>query len=178
MKALEANPNETNQDYPYLEFNNTNLNLNVSEKLNIGLVLETDRNSNAHDDESMSHTLLKGVFSNQHNVISLDPYVTKENQCDIFQTLASYSDLNELANIISNLDLVITVDHLVAHMAGALNKRTILMLPCVPNWRWELTHRNTSPWYKSVIIFRQEIPGDWDSVIIKLKEQLQEKKYG
>jgi tetratricopeptide (TPR) repeat protein len=178
MKALEVNPNETNQDYPYLEFNNTNLNLNVSEKINIGLVLETDRNSNAHDDESMSHTLLKGVFSNQHNVISLDPYVTKENQCDIFQTLASYSDLNELANIVSNLDLVITVDHLVAHMAGALNKKTILMLPCVPNWRWELTHRNTSPWYKSVTMFRQEIPGDWESVIIKIKEQLEEIKYG
>jgi ADP-heptose:LPS heptosyltransferase len=111
-------------------------------------------------------------------VISLDPYITQDNQSGIFQSSASYSDLNELANIISNLDLVITVDHLVAHMAGALNKRTILMLPCVPNWRWELTHRNTSPWYKSVIILRQEIPGDWDSAILKLKEQLQEKKYG
>ena len=111
-------------------------------------------------------------------MISLDPYVHKDNQSGIFQTVASYSDLNELANIISHLDLVITVDHLVAHMAGALNKKTILMLPCVPNWRWELTHRTTSPWYKSVIMFRQEIPGDWKSVIIKLKEQLQEKKYG
>ena len=118
------------------------------------------------------------MFSDQHNVISLDPYVTQDNQSGIFQTLASYSDLNELANIISNLDLVITVDHLVAHMAGALNKKTILMLPCVPNWRWELTHRNTSPWYKSVMMFRQEIPGDWESVILKVKEQLQEKRYG
>ena len=72
-----------------------------------------------------------------------------------------------------NLDMVVTVDHIVAHIAGALNINTILMLPCVPNWRWEITHRHTSPWYKSVTIFRQETPGDWESVVKKVKDKLQ-----
>ena len=72
----------------------------------------------------------------------------------------------------SCLDLVITVNHVVAHLAGALNINTILMLPCVPNWRWEITHRNTTPWYKSVTIFRQETPGDWKSVVKKVEEKL------
>jgi ADP-heptose:LPS heptosyltransferase len=108
-------------------------------------------------------------------VVSIDTHTADDKESSIFQTQAKYSDLNELANIISNLDLVITVDHLVAHMAGALNIKAILLLSCVPNWRWELTHRNTSPWYKSVTIFRQEIPGDWNSVIKKVVRQLQEK---
>ncbi len=74
--------------------------------------------------------------------------------------------------MISNLDLVITVDHIVAHVAGALNINTILMLPCVPNWRWEITHRHTTPWYKSVTILRQETPGNWESVVKKVKEKI------
>jgi Tfp pilus assembly protein PilF len=175
MKVLEANPNEIKQDFPYLEFINADIDFSIENKLNIGVVLETDRNSNAHDEESIDVNLMEGVFTNKHNVVSLDTHTADDKESSIFQTQAKYSDLNELANIISNLDLVITVDHLVAHMAGALNIKAILLLSCVPNWRWELTHRNTSPWYKSVTIFRQEIPGDWNSVIKKVVRQLQEK---
>jgi len=51
------------------------------------------------------------------------------------------------------------------------------MLPCVPNWRWEITHRHTTPWYNSVTIYRQETPGNWESVANKVKEKLKENNH-
>ena len=95
----------------------------------------------------------------------------------IYNKIFDYTDLDELSGLIANLDLVVAVNHIVAHVAGALNVNTILMLPCVPNWRWEITHRHTSPWYKSVTIYRQETPGDWGSVVKKVKEKIQGKNY-
>ena len=149
----------------------------VKGKLNIGLVLETSRISNAHDDESIDTEIISNVFNVTHNIICLDEYIKKENLPSIFNKFFDYTNLDELSSLITNLDLVVTVDHIVAHTAGALNINTILMLPCVPNWRWEITHRHTTPWYKSVTIFRQETPGDWESVVKKVKEKIQWKNH-
>ena len=74
--------------------------------------------------------------------------------------------------------MVITVDHLVGHISGALNIDTILMLPCVPNWRWDMNHRNNSPWYESMHLFRQQIPDDWESIITNVTKYLESGKYG
>ena len=141
--------------------------------MNIGVVFETNRESSAHDDESIDEEIISGIFNNSHNVICLDEKITKENLPTFCNESFKYTDLDELSRFVSDLDLVVTVDHLVAHLAGALNINTILMLPCVPNWRWEITHRNTSPWYKSVTILRQETPGDWGSVVKKVKEKIE-----
>ena len=73
---------------------------------------------------------------------------------------------------------MLTVDHTVVHLAGALDINTILMLPCVPNWRWDMNHRNTSPWYKSLKIYRQQMPGDWSYVLNKVSKSLLEIKNG
>jgi len=66
--------------------------------------------------------------------------------------------------LIMNLDLVITVDTSVAHIAGALGKPVWVLLPFVADWRW-LQEQNDSPWYPSMKLFRQPVPGDWQSVI-------------
>lgn len=75
------------------------------------------------------------------------------------------------ASIILNMDLVITVDTMMAHLAGTLNVPTILLLPYLPDWRW-LLDRDDSVWYKSITILRQPAPGDWISVLENLNNKL------
>jgi len=74
------------------------------------------------------------------------------------------TDYAETAALIAGLDLVITVDTSVAHVAGALGRPAWVLLPHAPDWRW-LLHRNDTPWYSSLRLFRQPKPGDWRSVI-------------
>lgn len=78
----------------------------------------------------------------------------------------------ETARIVAGLDLVITVDSSVAHLAGAMGKPTWVLLPAIGcDWRW-MTGRTDTPWYPSVTLFRQETPGDWRPVIARLRERL------
>jgi len=70
----------------------------------------------------------------------------------------------DTAAVIQNLDLVITVDTSIAHLAGALGKPVFVMLPFVSDWRW-MRDRNDSPWYPTMRLFRQQTPGDWHSVM-------------
>ena len=81
-------------------------------------------------------------------------------------------DFGDTAAAIMQLDLVIAVDTAVAHLAGALGRPVWIPLPFSPGWRW-LLDRNDSPWYPSARLFRQSKPGDWESVVLELKFQLQ-----
>ena len=83
-------------------------------------------------------------------------------------------DFADMAALIASLDLVITVDTAVAHLAGALGKPTWVMLPApLPDWRW-LLGREDSPWYPGVMrLFRQERDGDWEPVIARLTDELE-----
>lgn len=80
-------------------------------------------------------------------------------------------DLSDTAALIANLDLVITVDTAVAHLAGALGKRVWLLLPFAPDWRWGL-ERTDCPWYRTMRLFRQHQTGDWPHVITTVIEKL------
>lgn len=75
--------------------------------------------------------------------------------------LASFDDT---AAVLSLCDAVVCVDTSVAHLAGALGRNTLVLLPFQPDWRWTLD-RPSGPWYPAVRLFRQPAPGDWASVI-------------
>jgi ADP-heptose:LPS heptosyltransferase len=78
----------------------------------------------------------------------------------------------DTAAVISNLDLVISVDTSIAHLAGALAKPVWVLLPFVPDWRW-LLDRDDNPWYPTAQLFRQRAPGDWSAVIDRVSVELQ-----
>jgi ADP-heptose:LPS heptosyltransferase len=84
---------------------------------------------------------------------------------------AELTDFTETAAIISCLDLVITVDTSVAHLAAALGRPTWILLPYVPDYRW-LLDRDDSPWYPSVRLFRQTETRDYASVLDRVRSEL------
>ncbi len=84
---------------------------------------------------------------------------------------AELKDFADTAAIVSNLDLVITVDTAVAHLAGAIGQKTWVLLPYVPDFRW-LLDRDESPWYPSIKLFRQEKVAQWPNVIQNVISEL------
>lgn len=83
----------------------------------------------------------------------------------------SFNDFGDTAAAIENLDLVICNDTSVAHLAAAMGKHCWILLPFVQNWRWH-TDISYSPWYKSVKLFKQNEPGNWDEVMERVYNQL------
>lgn len=82
-------------------------------------------------------------------------------------------DFTDTAAILQTLDLVITVDTSVAHLAGAIGVPVWVMLPTYVDWRW-MTERTDSPWYPSMRLFRQRELGEWGTVIEEVREALRE----
>jgi hypothetical protein len=82
------------------------------------------------------------------------------------------STFSDTALALQAMDLLITVDTAVAHLAGALGIPTLLLVTNIPDWRW-LMDRDDSPWYPTFHIYRQQTPGDWPEVIQRLVSDLQ-----
>ena len=80
-------------------------------------------------------------------------------------------DLSATAAAIVELDLVITIDTSIAHLAGALGRPFWLLLSYAPDWRW-LLDRDDTPWYPTARLFRQPAPGDWASVVREVRHEL------
>jgi hypothetical protein len=81
------------------------------------------------------------------------------------------SDFAMTAALVACLDLVVCVDTAVAHLAGALGKETWVLLPFVPDWRWQLERRD-SPWYPRMRLYRQHQRGDWAAPLQALRKDL------
>jgi tetratricopeptide (TPR) repeat protein len=95
-----------------------------------------------------------------------------ENEFGIINAGQAFTDFADTAGMIANLDLVISVDTSVVHLAGALGAPTWTLVAYTPDWRW-LLDREDSPWYPSIRIFRQKKNGDWPGVIDNVKTELQ-----
>ena len=79
----------------------------------------------------------------------------------------------DTAAVIAGLDLVISTDTAVAHLAGALGRPVWTVLAASPEWRWGL-ERSDSPWYPTMRLFRQTTDGDWNAVVAAIAEALQD----
>jgi len=84
---------------------------------------------------------------------------------------AELHDFADIAALVANLDLVISVDTAGAHLAGALGKPVWTLLPRAPDWRW-LLEREDTPWYPTMRLFRQTRSGDWADVVARVAEAL------
>jgi tetratricopeptide (TPR) repeat protein len=93
---------------------------------------------------------------------------------NFFDFTENFNDFSDTAALMEYLDLTISVDTAIAHLAGAMNKPVWLMLPFEPEWRW-LTKREDSPWYPSMRIFRQKSFNDWAGLISQIKTELEKK---
>jgi hypothetical protein len=116
-----------------------------------------------HERLVVLHSLQVGVDADQ-----LEPWRGQRGIVDHSQQLG---DFHDTAAVLSQLDLVITVDTAVAHVAGAMAKPVWLMLQHNADFRW-LRGRSDSPWYPSMSLFRQRKLGDWPSVLEQISERL------
>jgi tetratricopeptide (TPR) repeat protein len=82
-----------------------------------------------------------------------------------------FADFTDTAGAIENLDLVISVDTAVAHLAGAMGRPVWVLLQSAPDWRWML-NRTDSPWYPTMRLFRQRKPNDWSDVLGRVADEL------
>jgi ADP-heptose:LPS heptosyltransferase len=77
----------------------------------------------------------------------------------------------DAATVMSCLDLIVTSDTSIAHVAGALGRRVWVVLQHVPDWRWQID-RSDNPWYPTMKLYRQSVRGDWDGVFERVAEDV------
>jgi len=109
-------------------------------------------------------------ISLQNEIREADATVLKERG-DIEWFGPELVDFAETAALVAQLDLVISVDTSVAHLAAAMGKPVWLLLPLNPDWRW-LLGREDSPWYETMRLFRQSRRGEWRDVIARIEQEI------
>nr|WP_249780516.1 glycosyltransferase family 9 protein [Bradyrhizobium sp. dw_411] len=150
--------------------------LGAERKLRIGLVWSGNPNHVNDRNRSFPLRMLSGLLGADAAFVSLqknpkpDDAVILE-QAGVIDLTAQLTDFAETAALLSQLDLVITVDTSVAHLAGALGRPTWILLPYLPDWRW-LLGRDDSPWYPTVRLFRQDATRDYGSVVARVRSEL------
>ena len=151
--------------------------LNAYDGLRVGLVWAGDpkhkNDKNRSIDPSHLAPLLHldgvKIFSLQ---VGHDGEANKVLGEDIVDLAPELTSFDETAAVMTNLDVVISIDSSPAHLAGSLGRRVWTLLPFMPDWRWMLDGETTS-WYPSMLLFRQATIGDWKSVIEDVCQALQ-----
>ena len=142
----------------------------------IGLVWSGSQMHGNDANRSLALAKIAPLFQSDDVWVSLQKEVRDADRAaleasGILDVSAELGDFADTAALISALDLVISVDTSVAHLAGALGKPTWVMVPFAPDFRW-LLDREDTPWYPKMRLFRQSRAGDWDGVIARIGEAL------
>ena len=156
-KVLEWSPDMDTQVFPYLNIKNDTVAETVSTQKNVGVMINSNSSLSNYKQISVPQDDLNLIFQKSgHNIVDLE----------------KFDDFDDLSGVMKNLDLVVSIESDLVHLAGALNIDTWIMLPIVPKHTWDLSYKDTSPWYPSVKLFRQEMTGDWSGVMKKIEDKL------
>jgi len=148
-----------------------------SRKPKIGITWSGNKSYRSDHLRSIEFELFKKIFSSNLEWHSLQIEYKKSIDMQdfyFFDHSEHLIDFSDTAALIGNLDLVITIDTSVAHLAGALGKPVWILIPFSNDFRW-LENRDDSPWYPSARLFRQKNVNDWSEVIFRLKHELNKK---
>jgi tetratricopeptide (TPR) repeat protein len=143
----------------------------------IGLVWSGNPQNNIDRHRSIRLADWQPHLPSEYQYFCLQRPVREEDQAILDSSPLIFSfekemlDFANTAALCKCLDLVISVDTSIAHLSGALGKRTWLLLPHTPDWRWMLD-RTDSPWYPSMTLYRQRAAGDWNDVFNRVAAAL------
>jgi tetratricopeptide (TPR) repeat protein len=151
--------------------------LGAHDRLRVGLVWSGNPNHGNDHRRSVPLRIFSRILDVDATFVSLqkearpDDAAILRERTDIIDLTADLTDFNETAALVSCLDLVITVDTSVAHLAGAMGCPTWILLPYTPDYRW-LLNRDDSPWYPTVRLFRQTETRDYATVVDRVRTEL------
>jgi hypothetical protein len=151
--------------------------LGPHDRLRVGLVWAGNPKHSNDRNRSLQPNLLAPILDLDACFVSLqkdprpDDLALPDDRKIIVDVAADLADFAETAALVSCLDLVITVDTSVAHLAGALGRPTWILLPYTPDFRW-LLDRDDSPWYPGARLFRQTETRDYRDVIERVRAEL------
>jgi hypothetical protein len=179
--AFNTTPNTIPAAPHYLQADTTRVEqwralLGEQKRPRVGLVWSG--NSNNPIDRRRSLTLASWIphlpseldyFCLQKDIRDADREALEDS--DVFSFDDDLMDFKSTAALCECMDLVLSVDTSLLHLSGALGKRTWLLLPYVPDWRW-MRDREDTPWYPSVKLYRQTARGDWNGVFARVAADL------
>lgn len=161
--------------------------LGQGERLRVGLAWSGNPENEADQERSISLAALAPLLSVpgcEFHVIQTDIRPADRALLDRLPDVRDHSaapreliDFRGTAALLSLLDLIVSVDTSLAHLAGALARPAWVMLPALPDWRW-LMGRDDSPWYPTIRLFRQRTAGDWTGVVAEVAGQLSSRSIG
>jgi len=146
-------------------------------RVRVGLVWSGDPGHKNDHNRSIALRALAPLLDCDVQFVSLQKGIRNEDRAflaerpDVVDLTDQLTDFSATAALMSCLDLVISVDTSVVHLAGALGIPVWTMLPFNPDWRW-LLNRDDSPWYRSMRLFRQPKRDDWASVVDSVRREL------
>ena len=147
--------------------------LGSSDRPRIGLAWSGNPQHQRDADRSVAFASLAPLFEIPATFVSLQRDVRIQDQAaltargDILNLEPSMANFADAAALVSQLDLVISVDTGIAHLAAALGRPVWMLLQFVPDWRW-LLDRDDTPWYPTMRLFRQTARADWESVVARV----------
>jgi len=149
-------------------------------RLNVGISVSGQPNHKRNSIRSLSLKTMEPILQEANFFL-----IQKELNDEDKKFLNNHKKINFLgdeinnfldtAAIVSNMDLIISIDTSLIHLAGAIGKKSFLMLSYSADWRW-LLDQNKTPWYENIKIFRQDSIGNWDFVINQIQDEFNKSK--